>query len=148
MVSDSSGKVAVSAVTSTELGYLDGVTSNVQTQLNGKAASSHNHTTLTGVYTTNGGSQPPSYVGANSVKCNMMNKFVGTTTSFSSYADVLLMNAYSWSDVPYATALAIQKTNGVPKAWIAAGGNTDNWAGATEIITANNICSCFFCFYI
>lgn len=36
LVSDASGKVAVSAVTSTELGYLDGVTSNIQTQLNGK----------------------------------------------------------------------------------------------------------------
>lgn len=36
IVSDSNGKVAVSAVTSTELGYLDGVTSNVQTQLNAK----------------------------------------------------------------------------------------------------------------
>lgn len=33
LVSNSSGKIAVSAVTSTELGYLDGVTSNVQTQL-------------------------------------------------------------------------------------------------------------------
>ena len=43
LVSDSSGKVAVSAVTSTELGYLDGVTSAIQTQLDGKAASSHNH---------------------------------------------------------------------------------------------------------
>lgn len=39
LVSNSSGKVAVSAVTSTELGYLDGVTSNVQTQLNAKQAS-------------------------------------------------------------------------------------------------------------
>ena len=37
LVSDASGKVAVSAITSTELGYLDGVTSSVQTQLNGKA---------------------------------------------------------------------------------------------------------------
>ena len=36
LVSNSSGKVAVSAITSTELGYLDGVTSNVQTQLNKK----------------------------------------------------------------------------------------------------------------
>ena len=36
LVSNSSGKVAVSDVTSTELGYLDGVTSNVQTQLNKK----------------------------------------------------------------------------------------------------------------
>lgn len=36
LVSDGNGKVAASAVTSTELGYLDGVTSNIQTQLNGK----------------------------------------------------------------------------------------------------------------
>lgn len=36
LVSDSSGKVGVSAVTSTELGYLDGVTSAIQTQINGK----------------------------------------------------------------------------------------------------------------
>lgn len=36
LVSNASGKVAVSDVTSTELGYLDGVTSAIQTQLNGK----------------------------------------------------------------------------------------------------------------
>ena len=36
LVSNANGKVAVSAVTATELGYLDGVTSNIQTQLNGK----------------------------------------------------------------------------------------------------------------
>lgn len=34
LVSDTSGNIAVSAVTSTELGYLDGVTSNIQTQFN------------------------------------------------------------------------------------------------------------------
>ncbi len=43
LVSDSGGKIAVSDVTAAELKYLDGVTSNVQTQLNGKAASSHTH---------------------------------------------------------------------------------------------------------
>ena len=43
LVSDASGKVVVSAVTSTELGYLDGTTSNIQTQLDGKAASGHTH---------------------------------------------------------------------------------------------------------
>lgn len=43
LVSNGSGKVAVSDVTSTELGYLDGVTSAIQTQLDGKAPSSHNH---------------------------------------------------------------------------------------------------------
>ena len=40
LISDGSGKVGVSAVTSTELGYLDGVTSAIQTQLNAKLASS------------------------------------------------------------------------------------------------------------
>ena len=36
LVSNASGKVAVSAVTSTELGYLDGVTSAIQTQLDNR----------------------------------------------------------------------------------------------------------------
>jgi hypothetical protein len=38
LVSDGSGDVSVSAVTSTEVGYLDGVTSNIQTQLDAKLA--------------------------------------------------------------------------------------------------------------
>ena len=37
LVSDANGKVGVSTVTSTELGYLDDVTSAIQAQLNGKA---------------------------------------------------------------------------------------------------------------
>ena len=41
LVSNGSGKVAVGAVTSTELGYLDGVTSNIQTQINAKASTSY-----------------------------------------------------------------------------------------------------------
>ena len=45
LTSNSSGKVEVSAVTSTELGYLDGVTSPVQTQLDSKLSSSGNITT-------------------------------------------------------------------------------------------------------
>ena len=40
LVSDSNGDLIVSAVTSTELGYLDGVTSAIQTQLNSKGTSS------------------------------------------------------------------------------------------------------------
>jgi hypothetical protein len=34
----------VSGVSSTEIGYLDGVTSAIQTQIDGKAATSHTHT--------------------------------------------------------------------------------------------------------
>ena len=43
LVSDANGKVAVSAVTSTELGYLDGVKSAIQTQLDAKSATTHTH---------------------------------------------------------------------------------------------------------
>ena len=46
LTSSATGKVEVSAVTSTELGYLDGVTSAIQTQLDGKQA------TITGAATT------------------------------------------------------------------------------------------------
>ena len=37
LVSDTNGDVSVSDVTSTEIGYLDGVSSNVQTQIDNKA---------------------------------------------------------------------------------------------------------------
>ena len=46
VISNGSQKIAVSDVTSTELSYLDGVSSNVQTQLNAK------HATITGAATT------------------------------------------------------------------------------------------------
>ena len=46
LVSDGSGDVSVSAVTSTEVGYLDDVSSNIQTQLDAKQA------TITGSATT------------------------------------------------------------------------------------------------
>jgi hypothetical protein len=38
-------KIGISTVTTTELGYLSGVTSAIQTQINSKANSSHTHTT-------------------------------------------------------------------------------------------------------
>ena len=56
LVSDTNGKVAVSAVTSTELGYLDGVTSAIQTQLNAKASSEHTQAASTITAGTFGGS--------------------------------------------------------------------------------------------
>ena len=56
LISDASGHPAVSAVTNTELGYLDGVTSSIQTQLNGKAASSHTHNAFTGATSSAAGS--------------------------------------------------------------------------------------------
>lgn len=51
LASDGSGKVAVSSVTDTELGYLSGTTSSVQTQLNNRVTSNADDE-LTGGYTT------------------------------------------------------------------------------------------------
>ena len=47
LISNGSGKVAVSAATSTELGYLSGVTGLIQNQINGKAPTSHASTATT-----------------------------------------------------------------------------------------------------
>lgn len=43
LVSDGSGFVSAATTTATEIGYVNGVTSAIQTQIDGKAASSHNH---------------------------------------------------------------------------------------------------------
>lgn len=79
------------ATTKTELGYLDGVTSNVQTQLNGKAASSHTHSylplsggTLTGRLTANGRISAPTSGGAWTTGMTVTNATLGITTTNTS----------------------------------------------------------------
>lgn len=115
--------------TATELNYVDGVTSNIQAQLNAKANTSalsayalkdgsnasgswpisisgiaNRAAYLTSTYTGSGGLKPPSYFKGMGLKVNMMNKPV-------SYCDVIYVNGYmSGSDVPYVNALAFQKT--------------------------------------
>jgi len=51
LVSDANGKVAVSAVTSIELGYLSGVTNSIQTQLNSLQPKDNTLTAIAGVTT-------------------------------------------------------------------------------------------------
>ena len=71
LVSNSSGKVAVSDITSTELGYLDGVTSNVQAQIDSKSDSSHTHTGLN--YIANVTSDVQTQLNAKSSATNIVN---------------------------------------------------------------------------
>ena len=54
LVSNASGKVAASSITSTQLGYLSGVTSNIQTQLNNLNKQSIAVTARSGTLVTNG----------------------------------------------------------------------------------------------
>jgi hypothetical protein len=54
LTSNGSGKVEVSAVTSTELGYLDGVTSSIQDQIDAKGASNANLSAIGDLAKTDG----------------------------------------------------------------------------------------------
>lgn len=54
VITDGSGALTTSSVTSTEIGHLAGVTSSIQTQLNGKQATGNYITALTGEVTATG----------------------------------------------------------------------------------------------
>lgn len=82
LVSNGSGKVAFSVVTSTELGYLDGVTSAVQAQLNSKASNT-NLTAHTG-RTDNPHSVTKSQIGLSNVdNTSDTNKPISTATQIA-----------------------------------------------------------------
>lgn len=99
--------------------------------------SSHIHTAIQGTYTGSGGSQPPSYVTAGTVRANMMYY----NMSGSPYCDWLMMDTYTGSDVPYVTMIGVTKT-ATPRAFIASGpkGNasTSSWV-RKELATVDAI---------
>lgn len=101
-------------------------TVNITPAAIGAAASSHTHTTLQGTYTGSGGSQPPSYVTAGTLRANMMYY----NMSGGPFCDWLMMDTYTGSDVPYVTMIGVTKT-ATPRAFIASGpkGNasTSSW---------------------
>lgn len=99
--------------------------------------SSHTHTVIQGTYTGSGGSQPPSYVTAGTLRANMMYY----NMSGSPYCDWLMMDTYTGSDVPYVTMIGVTKT-ATPRAFIASGpkGNTStsSWV-RKELATLNDL---------
>lgn len=96
-------------------------TVNITPAAIGAAPSSHIHTAIQGTYTGSGGSQPPSYVTAGTLRANMMYY----NMSGSPYCDWIMMDTYTGSDVPYVTMIGVTKT-ATPRAFIASGpkGNT------------------------
>ena len=61
LVSNGSGKVVVANVTSTELGYLDGVTSAIQTQINNRLTQSQVDSRITSIMNSRSGVEQPNY---------------------------------------------------------------------------------------
>ena len=96
----STGALTSSAITTTELGYLDGVTSSIQTQLNAKANASHNHSASN----ITSGTLPIARggTGATSVASAKANLGIGdygklTASSSSTTADVVQICDASWT---------------------------------------------------
>ena len=83
--------------------------------------SAHTHEYIVGRYTGSGGVIAPGSIGTNKLQCNMM--YTNAESSGGGYCDWILMNAYSWSDVPYATAIGVQKS-ATPSAYIMSGPNS------------------------
>jgi hypothetical protein len=110
--SNGSGKVAVSSVTSTELGYVSGVTSALQTQIDGKQA------TITGAATSITSSDLTSNkaltsdgsgkVAASSVTSTELGYLSGTTSAVQTQLDAKLVKANNLSDV---TSVSTARTN-------------------------------------
>ena len=88
LISNSSGKVAVSAVTSTEIGHLDGVTSNIQTQLDSKGTGTGTVTSVSGTdpIVSSGSSTTPAISLKNDFLQNTSSA-VSTSTSASSFTN-------------------------------------------------------------
>ena len=97
LMSDSNGKVAVSAVTSTELGYLDGVTSNVQTQLDNKVTNSFTASRAL-VSNTNGKAV------VSAVTSTELGYLDGVTSAIQTQLDGKVTNKFVANAVPYANA--------------------------------------------
>lgn len=137
LVSDASGKVAVSTVTDTELGYVSGVTSAIQTQLNSKVSSitfgstglfpnssSFGNITVTGVLNaTSGGTGLSSYAIGDI-------PYASTTTALSKLAAVAsgsYLRSAGTSTAPVWSTTTIPNTAVLGDIW---------YGSASNVITA------------
>lgn len=92
-------------------------------------------TKVKGIYTNNGGVQPPNYFGTNAVGFLMSNV---TVNSDSHYKNIMYMDCYNGSDVGGVTALALDRTEA--RAFILqSNANRTAWNNTAEIITTNDV---------
>lgn len=104
------------------------------------ALGNHTHETLVARYSGSGGVIAPSEVGTNVLRCRMM--YANPESTGGGYCDWLLMNAYTWSDVPYCTGIGVLKA-ATPRAFIMSGPNSSDKAdwNRLELATQNWVTS-------
>lgn len=149
-ISNASGKMAISAVTTTTLGYLD-ATSSIQTQLNGKQAAGNYITALTGDVTASGPGSVAATIANGSVSLAKManlaansiigNNTAGATTPIALTAaqtktllslvkgDVGLGNVDNTSDANKPVSTATQTALNLKENTISAGTTAQYWRG-------------------
>ena len=98
------------------------------------APASHNHTTIVGNYTANGGKQNPDYFGTNRVGALMMNTSVNGN---SQYKDWLFMDCYSGSDVGGGVAIGVNRQSLGAYIMRSAAART-SWAESAELLGTHN----------
>lgn len=109
----------------------------VKEALDGKAASSHTHTTIVGSYTMYGGRQNPNYFGVNRVGALMMNT---TVNGNSQYKDWLFMDCYSGTDVGGGVAIGVNRQSLGAYIMRSAAARTA-WAEMAELLGTHNYSS-------
>lgn len=93
-------------------------------------------TMVNGLYTQNGGQQPPSYIPSGKIRFNMMNTPINGD---GSYKDWMLMDTYGGSDVAGVTAFGISKTNPL-RAYIMQGAKGGAaWERTAELYHTGNL---------
>jgi hypothetical protein len=130
LVSDGSGKVAVSTITSTELGRLSGVTSNIQSQINSKLATTvfntFTGTTLPANYYNK--TQINAYTGATDSKINTkLNISVFTGYTASTVTNQIQLIHTGGTDINTVVATGIEWDS------VSYGGSSFTWTGGTDI---------------
>ena len=111
LVSDGSGKVAVSDVTSTELGYLDGVTSAVQTQVDAKTAKLITTNRQTASYTLVL-SDADKLVEMNVATANNLTIPLNSSVAFATGTQILLAQYGAGQTIVVATSGVTIRSNG------------------------------------
>ena len=102
LVSDGSGFVSAATTTATEIGYVNGVTSSIQTQLNSKQATGNYITALTGDVTASG---PGSVAATIAATSNATLVTLSALTTAASLVTVGTISTGVWS----ATTIAVNK---------------------------------------
>jgi len=129
LVSDGSGKVSVSTVTSTELGHLSGVTSAIQTQLDAKVG-------LTSLSVTTGSASGGGSLAYN----NATGVFSFAPADLSSYQTTAGLNAAIDSHLNQSgpTSGYVLSWNGSDYAWVAQSGGSGTPGGSSGQVQYND----------